>query len=82
MEPLPGTAEELPTLYRTILTLVGELERRDGRDEADRIRRQAVLAYSTAWDERQRRRLEQLEHRLRRSIASRQPRPDAHPRLP
>lgn len=82
MEQSPASAEELPTLYRTILTLVDELERCDGREEAGRLRRQALAAYASAWDSRHRRRLEQLEGRLRRSIAARQRRPSRWLRLP
>ena len=70
MEPTLGPTEELPALYRTILDLVGELERCDRRVEAERIRSQALSAYATAWDLRQRRRLERLEGQLRRSLAS------------
>lgn len=71
MQAMPDSAEEVPALYRSILALVDELERCDGRDEAGRIRRQALLYYASAWDVPNRRRLEQLEDRLRRSIAAR-----------
>lgn len=63
-----GTADEVPALYRSILALIEELERNDRREEAARIRSRALTAYATAWDARQRHRLEQLEARLRRSI--------------
>jgi hypothetical protein len=82
MDELTGSAEELPALYRTILTLVDELERCDARDEASRLRRQALAAYASAWDSRHRRRLENLEGRLRRSIAARQRRPSRWLHLP
>ena len=62
-------AADVPALYRSILTLVVELERCDGRVEAHRIRDRAVAAYSGPWDERHRRRLVDLEERLRGSIA-------------
>ncbi len=70
MDPTTGSTEEVPTLYRVILALVVELERSDGRREASRIRKSALAAYGGAWDARQRHRLEELEHQLRRSIAS------------
>lgn len=71
MDPTPSPFEELPILYRSILDLVEELERCDGRAEAGRIRRQALAAYARGWDAPQRRRLGQLEGRLRRSIHAR-----------
>ncbi len=58
-------AEDLPALYRVILDGVAVLERRGARVEADRIRRAAIVAYSTAWDETQFRVLEQLAMRCR-----------------
>jgi hypothetical protein len=73
MDLIDGTAEELPALYRSILALVEELERNDRRREAARIRARALTAYATAWDTRQRQRLEQLESRLRRSVAQGRP---------
>ena len=82
MEPSPGSAEELPALYRSILSLVEELERCDGRAEAERIRRHAITAYSTGWDPRQRRRLEQLEAQVQRAIHARRRRPRTWFRLP
>jgi hypothetical protein len=81
MEAMPDSAEELPTLYRSILGLVDELERCEGRDEAGRMRRQALLYYASAWDTRNRRRLELLQERLRRSIASRRRGPSRWLRL-
>ena len=71
MDAPPGSLDDLPLLYRTILDLVEELERCDGRAEAARIRNQALAAYGRGWDALQRRRLEQLEGRLRRSIDAR-----------
>jgi hypothetical protein len=55
-----SVADELPALYRTILDRVALLERAGARREAGRIRAAATRAYSTAWDERQLRRLERL----------------------
>ncbi|HSL76803.1 MAG TPA: hypothetical protein VK867_07655 [Candidatus Limnocylindrales bacterium] len=57
-------AEELPALYRAILDRVAELEAAGERARAARLRTDATDAYSKAWDERARRRLETL---LRRS---------------
>lgn len=57
-------AEELPALYRAILDRVAELEAAGERVRAARLRSDATDAYSKAWDERARRRLETL---LRRS---------------
>jgi len=57
-------AEELPALYRAILDRVAELEAAGERATAARLRSDATDAYSRAWDERARRRLETL---LRRS---------------
>lgn len=70
MDSTAGSTEEVPTLYRVILALVVELERSDGRREANRIRKSALAAYDGAWDARQRHRLEELEGQLRRSIVS------------
>jgi hypothetical protein len=53
-------AEDLPALYRAILDAVADLEAMDERPLAARIRRNATAAYSRAWDERARRRLQLL----------------------
>ena len=71
MDPTAGSSEEIPALYRLILALVVDLERSNGRHEASRIRKAALAAYGGPWNDRQRRHLEELEMRLRRSIASR-----------
>jgi hypothetical protein len=63
MEP-KSPAEELPALYRAILDRVAALEGVGERVQAARLRTDATDAYSRAWDERARRRLEAL---LRRS---------------
>ncbi len=57
-------AEELPALYRAILDRVAVLEAAGERAQAAQLRTDAREAYSRAWDERARRRLETL---LRRS---------------
>jgi len=69
-----AVAEQLPMLYRSILDGVARLERAGERREAGRIRVEATTAYSRAWDERSRRRLEALLQRLDRALES-------HPRI-
>jgi hypothetical protein len=71
MEASPRVNDAVPELYRAILLLVEELERSDGRVEAARIRREAINAYSRSWDPSQQRRLERLQARLRRALATR-----------
>jgi hypothetical protein len=53
-------SEELPALYRAILDRVAAMEASGDRVEAARLRSDATEAYSRAWDERARRRLETL----------------------
>jgi hypothetical protein len=53
-------SEELPALYRAILDRVADLEAAGERAEAAHLRTEATAAYSRAWDERARRRLESL----------------------
>jgi hypothetical protein len=53
-------SEELPALYRAILDRVADLEASGQRAEAAQLRSEAIAAYSRAWDERARRRLESL----------------------
>ena len=53
-------SEELPALYRAILDRVADLEAAGERVEAARLRTEATAAYSRAWDERARRRLDSL----------------------
>lgn len=50
-------AQELPGLYRAVLDRVGELSSAGQRDQANRVRAEAVAIYSRAWDERARREL-------------------------
>jgi len=73
MEP-NAAAQELPGLYRAVLDLVGELSASGDRDQANRLRAEAVKIYSRAWDERARRELLAL---LRRSQDDRTHRPAA-----
>jgi hypothetical protein len=53
-------AEELPALYRAILDQVAVMEASGERGAAATLRPAAPAAYSRAWDERARRRLETL----------------------
>lgn len=76
MEP-NSPAEELPALYRAILDRVAELEAAGERAYAAQLRSDATAAYSRAWDERARRRLDYL---LRR--ATRQTTGEGHQRRP
>lgn len=69
MEP-NSPAEELPALYRAILDRVAALEVAGERVQAARLRAEATDAYSRAWDERARRRLETLLHRSDRETAT------------
>lgn len=61
-----NAAEELPAIYRAVLDRVAELEAAGDRALARSIRRDATRIYSRAWDDRARRRLENL---LRRTSA-------------
>ncbi len=63
MESTVPPAESLPALYRAILDVVAELERRGRRADAVRVRAEAAAVYSTAWDDAGRRRLTQLHAR-------------------
>ena len=70
-----AASEELPALYRAVLDRVGQLEMSGDRVAARAIRAEAIRIYSRAWDEKAKRRLEDL---LRRSavdlVAFRAPR--------
>ena len=69
MEP-NSPAEELPALYRAILDRVAVLEAAGERAQAAQLRTDAREAYSRAWDERARRRLETLLRRSERDPSS------------
>jgi hypothetical protein len=56
-------AEELPALYRAVLDRVGQLEAAGEREQAGRIRADAMRIYSRAWDARAKRDLEALLRR-------------------
>ena len=62
MEP-NAAAEELPALYRAVLDRVGELVADGQRSMANQVRADAIAIYSRAWDERSRRRLQNLLRR-------------------
>jgi hypothetical protein len=68
-ERLPAP-EQVPQLYRSALDLVHELEQRGARREAERLRRDAIAAYSAGWDEGGCRRLERIVETLQRRLAS------------
>jgi hypothetical protein len=61
-------AHDLPAIYRAVLDRIASLELIGHRREAELIRREAVAAYSRAWDERARRRLERLRARAERVV--------------
>jgi hypothetical protein len=63
-----SVAHELPEIYRAVLDRIASLERIGHRREAELIRREAVAAYSRAWDEAGRRRLERLRLRAERVV--------------
>lgn len=63
-----SVAHELPELYRALLVRVVSLELTGRRREAELIRREAVEAYSRAWDDVARSRLEQLRIRAERVL--------------
>jgi hypothetical protein len=64
-------AEEFPGLYRAILDRVARLEALGGRQDAGRIRADAVRAYSSAWDHKSRKKLDDLLRRSDRAIEAR-----------
>ena len=65
-------SEELPALYRAILDRVADLEAAGDRVGAALMRSEATAAYSRAWDERARKRLESLlRHATRPSAEER-----------
>jgi hypothetical protein len=73
-------AEELPHLYRAVLDVVARLEHAGDREVAWRVRRDALKAYSTHWDEKGRRILERLHREAQARLAT-APGPTEHPAL-
>ncbi len=63
-----SVAHALPELYRAILERIAALERTGHRREAELVRREAIEAYSRAWDDVASRRLEQLRIRAERIL--------------
>jgi hypothetical protein len=66
MDPNPA-AEDLPTLYRSVLDRVGQLEATGQRELARVVRAEAIRIYSKSWDLRAKRDLEGL---LRRHVST------------
>jgi hypothetical protein len=63
-------SEQVPQLFRVVLDLVVELEQRGGRRDAERMRREAIAAYSAGWDEASMRRLSRIVDALQRRLAN------------
>jgi hypothetical protein len=66
--PPTSPSQDLPTLYRVVLDGVSALEGRGERATAAAIRREAIAAYSAAWDDRHRAVLTSLVGRVRREL--------------
>jgi hypothetical protein len=60
MESRSNLAAELPLLYRAALDAVDSLSHLGRRQDATRLRDQAIRAYGRAWDDRCRRVLEDV----------------------
>jgi hypothetical protein len=69
VEAASTPADDLPGLYRDILDRVAELEQIGERAHAGQIRMEATQAYSNAWNEAGRGRLQVLLGRADRTIA-------------
>lgn len=65
-------AEEFPSLYRSILDGVLELERAGLRREAALVRARATAVYSNSWDESGRRQLLAFLRRIERVMQGRE----------
>ena len=59
MDP-KSAAEELPDLYRAVLDRIAQIDAAGQRSTGYRIRSEAIRIYSRAWDDRARRRLQEL----------------------
>jgi hypothetical protein len=66
--PPTSPSQDLPALYRVVLDGVAALELRGERVTAAAIRREAIAAYSAAWDDRHRAILSNLVGRVRREL--------------
>jgi hypothetical protein len=66
--PPTAPSQDLPALYRVVLDGVAALELRGERVTAAAIRREAIAAYSAAWDDRHRAILSSLVGRVRREL--------------
>jgi hypothetical protein len=66
--PPTSPSQDLPALYRVVLDGVAALELRGERVTAAAIRREAIAAYSAAWDDRHRAILSSLVGRVRREL--------------
>jgi hypothetical protein len=66
--PPTSPSQDLPALYRAVLDGVAALEGRGERVTAAAIRREAIAAYSAAWDDRHRAVLSSLVGRVRREL--------------
>ena len=65
-----SVAEIMPLLYRGVLDSIAELEARNGRREAARIRAEATRVYSRAWNLDAARRLRALCDRATRAATT------------
>jgi hypothetical protein len=72
-------AESLPERYRRVLDRIAELERAGRHPEADRVRRDAIRAYSRRWNDQTAQRLDSLADRAQRMLVSRPKPRAAHP---
>jgi hypothetical protein len=69
MELRSSPADDLPSVYRSILDGIAVLEGLGARREAALLRADATKIYSTAWDEAGLRRLRHIKTRIERIIA-------------
>lgn len=72
MHPDSTVAETLPRVYRRVLDAVGRLEALGARDEAASVRRTAIAVYSSAWNAKSHRRLEEIAARAEAAASSRE----------
>jgi len=67
-------AETFPERYRRVLDRIAELEAAGRHPEADRVRRDAIRAYSRRWNEQTARRLDSLAGQAQRLLDTPAPR--------